>query len=532
MTLRQRKTSTVPIESQFLSSDEGTSKKDGDAGLSSCKQAGGDETHFQLLQRRSAHFRLDVAPFVLLYSICIAMDALEGSAFATPLFAAGLLLHLAVVVGSAWSNHWRATIGYVASQNRSGSTHCFVQEGFSGPTGIVEVEHTDSAIQLRFQDKLFRCSTSSDCLDHSLWGQPSPATPAGPSFQSLFYPDALPLSFFAEWKGHSNPKSAMTAEKVYGRNSTALQLPTLTDLLIQQLSAPFFLFQVVCCALWSLDEYWYYALMTLLMLVLFENVQAYNRLQSLQRLHEVAAQHMHQRAEVKRYPGAQWIRIPIAELVPGDWIRLGGAGAHVPADIVLMEGSTVVDEALLTGESVPQLKQPLDVGESDEQRREVLNISSPEYKDSVLFGGTVLVTTNTDGSAQGIVVRTGFATAQGSLLRTMAHGNHSISADHQRDTGVFIATLFLFGIVAGAYVILSTWEDDRRNRFRLMLHVILLITSTVPPELPLELSLAVTHAVQALQKRCSVFCTEPNRIPVAGQVTVCCKCNQGAITDS
>ena len=28
------------------------------------------------------------------------------------------------------------------------------------------------------------------------------------------------------------------------------------------------------------------------------------------------------------------------------------------------------------------------------------------------------------------------------------------------------------------------WHDDRRNRFRLLLHVIIIITSVVPPELP------------------------------------------------
>ena len=54
----------------------------------------------------------------------------------------------------------------------------------------------------------------------------------------------------------------------------------------QNVLQPFFVFQMVCVALWSLDEYWYYAIFTLVMLVIFESTVCLQRLRSLEYLRE------------------------------------------------------------------------------------------------------------------------------------------------------------------------------------------------------------------------------------------------------
>ncbi len=48
----------------------------------------------------------------------------------------------------------------------------------------------------------------------------------------------------------------------------------------------------------------------------------------------------------------EWVRLPASELVPGDAIRLP-LGALVPADAAIISGSLLVDQSMLTGESVP-----------------------------------------------------------------------------------------------------------------------------------------------------------------------------------
>ena len=50
--------------------------------------------------------------------------------------------------------------------------------------------------------------------------------------------------------------------------------------------------------------------------------------------------------------------------------------------------------------------------------------------------------------------------------------------------------MILFAILASAAVLQKGLLDENRNKFRLALHCIMILTSVVPPELPMELSLA------------------------------------------
>ena len=150
----------------------------------------------------------------------------------------------------------------------------------------------------------------------------------------------------------------------------------------------------------------------------------------------------------------------------------------------------------------------------------------------MVYGGTKIILHKADASEatlsevskpanQGCiayVIRTGFYTSQGDMLRNMMYSSARTSANN-RESFIFIFILLIFALLSAWYVYRTGSQDPSRNHWKLLLHCIMIITNVVPPELPLELSYAVNNSLINLSRK-GIFCTEPFRIPFAGRVSV------------
>jgi manganese-transporting P-type ATPase len=128
------------------------------------------------------------------------------------------------------------------------------------------------------------------------------------------------------------------------------------------------------------------------------------------------------------YRNGRWQSVESTQLVPGDLcnVRTGNnneSGLVLPCDLLLLTGTCVVNESMLTGESVPQLKE----GACD---RDLTDTMLPLREDrvSVLYAGTRLIQNTRDAAGEQLltnirggarqdgclafVLRTGFETSQ------------------------------------------------------------------------------------------------------------------------
>lgn len=238
----------------------------------------------------------------------------------------------------------------------------------------------------------------------------------------------------------------------------------------------------------------------------------------------------------------KWVEIQTDALLPGDLVSVGRTkeDSGVACDMLLIEGTAIVNEAMLSGESTPLLKDSIQLRPADAP----LDPDGLD-KNAFLWGGTkVLQVTHgspdqeklalasrvppaPDNGAMAVVVKTGFETSQGSLVRTMIYSTEPVSANNF-EALLFILFLLIFALAASWYV----WDEGvrkDRKRSKLLLDCILIVTSVVPPELPMELSLAVNTSLAALSKL-AIFCTEPFRIPYGGRIDVACFDKTGTLT--
>jgi len=194
-----------------------------------------------------------------------------------------------------------------------------------------------------------------------------------------------------------------------------------------------------------------------------------------------------------------WIRLPASELVPGDAIRLP-LGALVPADANIVSGSVLVDQSMLTGESVP-----IDA-----------STGNTVYAGSLVRRGQAIAMVTATGS------KTFFGRAA-ELVR-IAHSRSTEQAavfGATRNLAIVNGTVAAL-IVAAAYAIALPSAEV----IRLALTALL---ATIPAALPATFTLSAAFGAQILARR-GVLLTRLSAAHEAAAMDVLCADKTGTLT--
>src|SRR3989344_199896 len=181
--------------------------------------------------------------------------------------------------------------------------------------------------------------------------------------------------------------------------------------------------------------------------------------------------------------------IDAAELVPGDIIRLA-QGDRIPADGRLMFVNDLqVDEAILTGESLPVSKS-VDPVSSDAALGDQF---------SMVFAGTLV----TQGIGTAVICRTDFATELGKIA--------TLVAESQREETPLQNAIERFSIKAGivlgifTLIIFGVGISLGYSRVDMFLTSIAIAVSAVPEGLPVAMTVILSIGVQRMARRKGVI---------------------------
>ena len=201
----------------------------------------------------------------------------------------------------------------------------------------------------------------------------------------------------------------------------------------------------------------------------------------------------------------QLVRLPTPALVPGDWVRLE-AGDRVPADghIVAAHGA-LLDESLLTGESLP-----VDKADGDEA-----------------FSGTLLVR----GKTHLEITRTGATSAMGRLATMLGDIQAAKTPLERRvdQLGRQIARWVL--ALAGVLGLLGVIGEGIDHAPQMIIFAVALAVAAVPEGLPAVLTVALALGVERMARHKAVV-RRLSAVEALGSVTVIATDKTGTLTEN
>lgn len=196
-----------------------------------------------------------------------------------------------------------------------------------------------------------------------------------------------------------------------------------------------------------------------------------------------------------------WVEVPAASLVPGDVVRLA-LGGVVPADVRLLDGSLLLDQSMLTGESIA-----VEIG-----------AGSTAYASALVRRGLATAEVTATGG------RTYFGrTAELVRIAQAPSGEQAAVLGVVRNLAIFNGAIVVL-LVAYAHSLAMSVE-------RIVPLVLTALLASVPVALPATFTLAAALSAQVLARK-GVLLTRLSAIHEAATVDVLCSDKTGTLTQN
>ena len=324
-----------------------------------------------------------------------------------------------------------------------------------------------------------------------------------------------------------NPNEVLYMKKIFGICDIDIKINSCGKILFDELTDPFYLFQLYSVILWYCTEYYYYASVIVVLAIISLILSVYGTYKNMKKIQEISRYScpvkVYRKNEKDEF--MEPVEINSAELVPGDMIEIPEDGLAMPCDVILISGSAIINESMLTGESTPVIKMRM-LGNND-----IYDTNHPDYEKYVLFAGTKIVQKRKMGNTEptGIVLNTGFNTFKGNLIAGILYPKKD-KDNFTRDSVKYIIFMGIMTIIGFGISLKFLIVEGENSAKEIIERFLDLFTTAVPPSLPACLSIGITYSLSRLSDK-GIFCIQRDRINKAGSVNILVFDKTGTLTE-
>ncbi len=407
-----------------------------------------------------------------------------------------------------------------------------------------------------------------------------------PQFNMIELPTQMKITRYLEQSCHGLcSRDIQLARLKYGPNELFLPPSTFRKVLMDVLFTPFKFFELFTYVLQIIDAGVQQTVQSVIIMLLSSISEARAVHSALLRTNKRPKYGVNSRRCMRVLRKGTWEDVTEECLVPGDVVSLVSGNAstekdcrwRIPADMLLLCGHAVCDESVLSGESMPVPKigicetiSEIGMGEACNTN---LDMKGVHHSNMLLSSATLLcgraadctitgrlkssrsinLDTSTADVEGGIstesffmedeikayVVRTGFYSTEGKLMRMAERSKEPVRADFV-EMGKVMLLLLGFAIFTMVYTVqrgrilvdlVHSSATTRFNNYRLILQCMRILSVIVPPHIPYTISRRCTQALLRISAH-GLLCTEPWRIPWAGCVSQVLLDKTGTLTSA
>ena len=323
------------------------------------------------------------------------------------------------------------------------------------------------------------------------------------------------------------PNEVEFLKLIFGKCDIDIQLTNIKKIILNELSDPFYLFQFYSIILWILTDYLLYSIIIIILTFISFLISVKETHSNLKKVEELSKYSCPINIYRKDFEGKLITqKLSSLELVPGDLFEVPDEGVTLPCDSILVKGSVVINESMLTGESTPIIKTSL------ENTDEIYDSKLSDDSKYILFSGTKILQKqikNKNEKILAIVSNTGFRTFKGQMLSSVTFPKEE-DEDFRRDSLKYIIFMVIICFI-GYFVSLKYLIEAKISDEELTLRFFELFTSAVPPSLPTCLSLGMSYSLHRL-KKFNIFCINRERVTLLGSINTIVFDKTGTLTEN